>query len=123
MNTLSRYDILVGSEKERSNLDFIINTLEKSIINGTVWDDDLNNPKRVPQALIQVYNPGKNYEEDPLDIKLIGYTIADNEGHFVVGPFEVGSMVILKISKFFGDKDEFMETSYYVGEQHTSAEM
>lgn len=123
MNSLSRYDILIGSEKERSNLDFIINKLDKSVINGTVWNDDLNNPERVPEALIQVYKPGNNYGENPLDIKLIGYTIADNEGHFIVGPFDVGSMVVLKISKFFDDRDEFMETSYYVGEQYTNVEM
>ncbi|WP_411679096.1 hypothetical protein [Clostridium thailandense] len=118
---LTRYDILVKNEGEQMNLDFILNSTEKRVIYGTVWDDDLKDPKRVPEALVQVFKAGKNYQEDPLDIKLIGYVITDNSGDFIVGPFELGTMVIFKIFKFWGNNDfgdEYGEGSFQTSGEH-----
>lgn len=101
---LTRYDIQVNSEKEEMNLDFILNSNDKKVIHGTVWDDNLSNPQRVPDALVQLYQAGKNYNDDPLDIKPIGYVITDASGEFLVGPFEADTIVIFKIFKFWGNR-------------------
>ncbi|OBR92848.1 hypothetical protein CLRAG_21410 [Clostridium ragsdalei P11] len=118
---LTRYDILVKSEKNQMNLDFILNSTDKKVICGTVWNDDLKNPERVPEALVQVFRAGKNYEKDPLDIKLIGYVITDASGQFLVGPFETGTMIIFKIFKFWGNKNdssEYCEASFQISGEH-----
>lgn len=126
---LTRYDILVNSGSEPMNLDFILNSSDKKIIYGTVWNDDFNNPKRVPEALVQVFKPGENYEENPLDIKLIGYIITDNSGEFIAGPFEKGTMVIFKIFKFWQNSSPnsgYYEASFQISGEHmemTSGEM
>lgn len=116
---LTRYDILANGEGKQMNLDFILNSNEKKIINGTVWNDDLSNPQRVSEALVQVFKAGKNYENDPLDIKLIGYVITDASGDFVVGPFEAGTMVIFKVFKFWGEDNnsEFEEASFQISDK------
>lgn len=100
---LTRYDIQVNSNKDEMSLDFILNSSDKKVIRGTVWDDDLNNPKRIPNALVQLYQAGKNYNDNPLDIKAIGYAITDASGEFLVGPFDSDTILIFKIFKFWED--------------------
>jgi len=85
------------------HLDFILNSTNKKVIHGTVWNDDLSDPKRVPDALVQLYQAGKNYNDDPLDIKPIGYVITDASGEFLAGPFDPETIVIFKIFKFWGN--------------------
>ena len=98
-NQISRYDIYLSDNEEPLNLDFILNRSSKKIVQGTVWNDDLSDPRPEADALVFIYLPGENYNEDPLDIKSVGYVVTDNMGKFIAGPFEAESEVIFKISK------------------------
>lgn len=98
---LTRYDIQVNSDNDQMDIDLILNSNDKKVIHGTVWDDNTSSPKRVPEALVQIYVVGENYKDDPLDIKLIGFVISDASGEFLVGPFDKGTTVIIKVFKFW----------------------
>jgi hypothetical protein len=98
---LTRYDIQVNSDNEQMNIDLILNSNDKKVIHGTVWDDNISSPKRVPEALVQLYLAGENYRDDPLDIKLVGFVFSDASGEFLAGPFDSGTTVIIKVFKFW----------------------
>ena len=100
---LTRYDIQINSDNEDNqlNIDLILNSNNKVVIYGTVWDDNPLSPERVPEALVQLYIAGEKYKDDPLDIQPIGYVISDASGDFLAGPFDHGTSVILKVFKFW----------------------
>jgi len=111
---LSRYDIQVSGEKDEMNLDFILNSNDKKIIHGTVWDDNLSSPQRVPDAIVQLYQAGENYNNDPLDIKPMGYVITDASGEFLAGPFDPEKIIIFKIFKFAENSKEYWDISLMI---------
>lgn len=96
-NKSSRYDIQIVNEYEQLNLDFILPKDDEKIIHGTVWDDS-DDPQKVPGAMIMLFIPGPTYyDSDPNDLKSIGYTMADSNGEFTIGPFKIDSTIIIKI--------------------------
>ncbi|MCY6485381.1 hypothetical protein OW763_13675 [Clostridium aestuarii] len=96
-NKSSRYDIQITKDYEQLNLDFILPKCDEKAIHGTVWDDS-DDPKKVPDALIMLFIPGPTYyDSDPNDLKSIGYVTADHNGEFAIGPFKIGSTIIIKI--------------------------
>jgi len=99
----ARYDIQINSDNDHDqlNIDLTLNSTNKKVIHGTVWDDNSLSPERVPGAQVQLYVAGENYKDDPLDIQPIGYVISDESGEFLAGPFEHGTSVILKIFKIW----------------------
>lgn len=120
---LTRYDIQVKNENDQMELDLILNSDNRKIIHGTVWNDDLENPRRVPEALVQLFKAGKNYKDDPFDIKPIGCVITDASGEFLVGPFEPETMIIFKITKFWRDdissNSNYCEASFQISGEYS----
>ena len=112
-NRITRYDIHLSADKEQTGLDFILNRSDKRIIHGTVWNDDLSDPKPEEEALVFVYLPGKNYDSDPLDIVNIGYVVTDKNGEFFAGPFEAKAAVILKVYKMNTIQADFADENSY----------
>ena len=114
MKILSRYDIQVSGEKDQMNLDFILNSNDKKVIHGTVWNDNLSDPQRVPEAIVQLYQAGENYHNDPLDIKPLGYVITDVSGEFLAGPLDAGAIIIFKIFKFIENSRDYWDISLLI---------
>ena len=109
-NKLSRYDINIVKEYEQLNLNFILPKNDEKIIHGTIWDDS-DDPQKIPGALIMLFVPGPTYyDSDPNDLKSIGYTTADYTGEFTVGPFKIGSTIIIKIYNPLNNDSPVTET-------------
>lgn len=113
-NEITRYDIHLDPEREPLNLDFIANRSDKKVIHGTVWNDDLSDPRPEAEALVFFYLAGKNYQTDPLDLIHIGYTLTDKSGEFFAGPFDAGDAIIIKICKMNKPQIDFQaEDSFH----------